>query len=134
MNLRGSLVGAVAPFVLVAGCQLLPADPANLDGTAWQAVAVAGQRPVAGAEPTIRFDGARLSGSTGCNTFGAAYEVVGERFSVGELVMTEMACANPIAEQERRFIEALLAVEWIRLGPGQLGLAGLRDSLDFVPG
>jgi len=134
VNLRGPLIGVAVPAVLVAACQLLPAEPADLEGTAWQAVAVAGQPPVAGAEPTIRFDGARLTGSTGCNTFGAGYGIVGERFSVGELVMTEIACAGPIAEQERRFVEALLAVEWIRLGPGQLSLAGLRDSLDFVPG
>ena len=134
MNLRGSLLWAAVPAVLVAACQLLPAAPTDLDGTAWRAVAVAGQPPVAGAEPTIRFDGARLTGSTGCNTFGAGFGIVGERLNVGELVMTEIACAGPIAEQERRFIEALLDVEWIRLGPGQLSLAGPRHSLDFVPG
>jgi len=120
---------------LGSGCQLVSGpEPKALDGTEWRAVAISGVAPVAGAQPWIRFDGAQLRGSTGCNTYGASYGLAGERFSVGELVMTEIACAGPIAEQERRFIEALLAVEWIRLGPGQLSLAGLRHSLDFVPG
>lgn len=132
---RALALGAIAIAVMFAACQALPGpDLAGLDGTSWRAVAVAGEPTVAGAEPTIRFEGERLSGSTGCNSFGAGFGDVDGRVQISELIMTEMACEGPVGEQERRFLEALMGTERVETGIGLLRFAGTSGSLDFVPG
>ncbi|MEK6720271.1 MAG: META domain-containing protein [Chloroflexota bacterium] len=124
---------------IASGCQVVPGPgtgpgQAAIDGTAWRAVAVAGRAVLAEATPTIRFDGDRISGTTGCNTFGGMFELSGDRISFSELVMTEIGCGGAVGEQESRFLEALLVVDRIEVGGGSLRLVGTQGSLDFVSG
>ena len=120
---------------VVSGCQVVPGPgEAAIDGTAWRAVAVAGRPVLAEATPTIRFDGDRISGTTGCNTFGGMFDLTGDRITFSELVMTEIGCGGAVGEQESRFLEALLVVERIEVGGGSLRLVGTQGSLDFVSG
>ncbi len=128
-----ALVLAIA--AIASGCLVVPGPgQADIDGTAWRVVSVAGRPVLADAMPTIRFDGNRISGSTGCNTFGGGFDRVGDRFSISELVMTEIGCGGAIGEQESRLLEVLLVVERIEVGPGSLRLVGPPGSLDFVSG
>ncbi|GAI10618.1 unnamed protein product, partial [marine sediment metagenome] len=57
------------------------------------------------------FDSAKgeVSGSAGCNTYFAGYEVRGSKLSIFEMAFTEMACVSPegVMEQEQEFLTIL---------------------------
>ena len=62
-------------------------------------------------EITATFNSAKdeVSGSGGCNTYFAKYEVKGSKLSIFEMAFTEMACISPegIMEQEQVFLSLL---------------------------
>lgn len=62
-------------------------------------------------EITATFDSAEgeVSGSGGCNTYFARYEVKGSKLSIFEMAFTEMACVSPegVMEQEQEFLSLL---------------------------
>ena len=64
-----------------------------------------------GTEVTATFDSGegQVSGSGGCNTYFASYEVKGYNLSISDLAWTEMACISPVGvmEQEQEFLSLL---------------------------
>ena len=60
---------------------------------------------------TMKFDQAKgeVSGSGGCNTYFASYEIDGSSLSISNLAWTEMACLSPsgVMEQEQEFLSLL---------------------------
>jgi heat shock protein HslJ len=50
-----------------------------------------------------------VSGTAGCNTYFARYEVQGNKLSILEMAWTEMACVSPegVMEQEQEFLAIL---------------------------
>ncbi len=87
----------------VQGCggRILPPD--TLAGTSWTFVSIGGV-PVAGDRPTaLQFDGARLSGSAGCNRFSGSFKSDGNTLTAGPLMATEMACPGAGMTQEAAF-------------------------------
>ncbi len=62
-------------------------------------------------EITATFDSAEgeVSGSGGCNTYFAKYEVESSKLSILEMAFTEMACVSPegVMEQEQEFLSLL---------------------------
>jgi heat shock protein HslJ len=99
------------------------AAPANPLLGAWE---VTGYNNRAGAlvsvaidsEVTAEFgaDGV-LHGSGGCNEYSGSYVLAGERLTIGPLATTRRACAEPIMDQEVRFLAALQASSGYRLEP-----------------
>jgi heat shock protein HslJ len=75
-------------------------------------------------EVTLRYDGGRLAGKSGCNRYSTAVtagSVPGD-VSLAPLVMTRMACADPQMEVEARFARQLEAVTKMGFMLGQLAL------------
>ena len=66
---------------------------------------------IEGTEITATFNSAEseISGSAGCNTYFARYEVRGSKLSIFEMAWTEMACVSPegVMEQEQEFLSLL---------------------------
>jgi heat shock protein HslJ len=64
-----------------------------------------------GTEITTTFDKGKgeVSGSGGCNTYFASYEINGNNLSISNLAWTERACLSPegIMEQEQEFLSLL---------------------------
>ena len=62
-------------------------------------------------EITATFNSAKseVSGSAGCNTYFAAYEVRSSKLSIFEMAFTEMACVSPegVMQQEQEFLSLL---------------------------
>jgi hypothetical protein len=81
----------------------------ELDGTRWRLVRLDAATPVpAGAGIELRFEGERVTGSGGCNSFGA--DVLGgdrDGLEIGPVEATRRACPEPVLRRERRFLEAL---------------------------
>ena len=91
----------------VKGCggDVLP--PGELAGTSWTFVSIGGA-PVAGDRATsLQFDGARLSGSAGCNRFSGSYRIEGSTLTAGPLMATKMACPGAGMAQEDAFFKLM---------------------------
>jgi len=105
-------------------------QPTGLAGTDWQAVAVNDGRQavsslVAGTRITLRFEPeGRVRGSGGCNSYSAPYTLEGERLSIGPVITTRMACAQPagVMAQESAWLSALRTVATARRDGDRLEL------------
>jgi heat shock protein HslJ len=105
----------------VSGTQQLgqgaPRPAASLEGMPWLAVFYAGPegrlRPVLlDTEVTATFQGGRVSGSAGCNTYTAGYQLAQDTAGIIRLepaATTLRACAEPagVMEQEGAYLRAL---------------------------
>jgi heat shock protein HslJ len=95
--------------VLLAGCASPePALDDPLSGTRWSLVSIGGS-PVLASEPTsMQFDKGRLSGSDGCNRYSTSYSASANALKIGpNIAGTRMACAAPVMEEAKTFIEIL---------------------------
>jgi heat shock protein HslJ len=73
------------------------------------------EQVLGGAEITAKFDKNKgeVSGSGGCNTYFASYEIDGNNLSISNLAWTERACLSPVGvmEQEQEFLSLLADAE-----------------------
>lgn len=88
------------------GPLLQPVPEALLDG-AWRVTEVGGRQAVAGTTPEVRFDGTRISGDTGCNSFGGGFRLERGYLTTSTLITTRRACQDRIANQERSLLTLL---------------------------
>ena len=103
---------SVCTIISLAACN--PPD-SMLDDTKWFLRSYGEQNDLAAiiedTEITATFNSTKseVSGSAGCNTYFARYEVAGSNLSIFEMGWTEMACVSPegIMEQEQEFLSLL---------------------------
>ncbi len=88
--------------------------------------------PVAQTTITAAFqaDG-KLGGSSGCNSYFAAYTIDGQRLTIDQPGRTEMACAEPVMRQENAFLEALIMVESFKVDGDTLTITYQGGQLRF---
>jgi heat shock protein HslJ len=127
--MAGMRSAAGAILLLLAGCASTPGG-LRADGGSWRVVDLNGLPVVEGRAPTLALADGRLTGNTGCNSFGGRYDLSrqeGIRFT--DIAVTEMACEPPVMEQERRFLAILNAVQgYSRYGDGSLSLVAADGS------
>jgi len=106
----------------------LPSRTPVIEGN-WQIQAIEG-RPARGVRPaTIAFSDNRISGNSGCNSFGGSFQFERGYLVVGPLMSTKMACIGPAMAQEQAIMNLLgqrLSVSTNRDGKLVLSAAGLR--------
>ena len=103
----------------------------GLEGTLWTLVSYGDpndpQAVLEGSEITAEFDSAegRVSGSAGCNSYFGAYEVDGDRLTVGPVGSTEMYCMDPenVMDQETAYLAALQSAASYQIVGDQLRIA-----------
>jgi heat shock protein HslJ len=127
-GLVGVPIGGAAMVLVVAACgSTAPSSSALVDlfGTSWVVTSIGGTPTIAGSPPTMAFDAAGVTGTTGCNTFRAFFVTDGDRIQVSQLSSTDMACPGDRAAQEAAFGPALLAARTWTVDPdGDLHLTG----------
>ena len=96
-------VTLIAEAKTVKGCGGGVLPPAALAGTNWTFVSIGGVAVVGDRPTSLAFDGARLSGSAGCNRFSGSYESKDGTLTTGPLMATKMACPGPGMTQEDAF-------------------------------
>jgi heat shock protein HslJ len=80
--------------------------------------------------PSLRVDGQRLSGSTGCNSFTATISETGERVKIENLSLTRKLCATLQNENERAFVNALGQTQYLTKEPERITfLSDKREPL-----
>lgn len=102
---------ALGVVLVVAGCATAPG--ADLAGTRWQAVRIAGVDAAPQVESMLTFEaGSAINGSGGCNAFrGEVLFGPDNALSVERIAGTQRACPEPAMEQELRFLRALTDVD-----------------------
>lgn len=100
---------------------------AALEGSTWQLTGVADANGVVSATPegveaTATFADGRVSGSSGCNTYSAAYTLDGDSLTIMPGPMTMMACPGPQMTVEQQFMAALGATAAYEIAGGELHL------------
>ena len=107
------IVAVLSSAVLVIGACSIPIS--SLEDAKWFLESYGEQNNmiavIEGTEITATFssDQGEVSGSAGCNTYFAGYEVKSSELVIFELAYTEMACISPegIMEQEQEYLSLL---------------------------
>ncbi len=111
----------IALGAILASFSLATAQVPPLDGTSWTLSALPGVTVVPGA--TLRFEGGRLAGSDGCNTFRGAYTADGDSVAVtGPLITTQRACPPGLTAQAEAVQAALAGFRRVRRDAASLVL------------
>lgn len=120
----------VVPLLLVAGLAACGSGgSAGLEGTLWRLetyVDAAGQtvQALPDAPVTALFQEERVSGSGGCNRYGATYSTRGKELTVEMGEATLMACApETVMAQEQVFFATMGQATTYRVEAGQLEIA-----------
>jgi heat shock protein HslJ len=90
---------------------------ADLDGTTWTLLELDVDQPTLPDAPvTLSFAGDQLSGSGGCNTYSGGFTLGEDNpfvMTIGPVVSTQMACPEPVLNQETAYLTALQSVtQW----------------------
>jgi heat shock protein HslJ len=112
----------------VKGCGGDPMlDTAALDGSHWTIASIDG-RPVRTARATeLRFEGDRVAGNAGCNSFGGSYRLDRGNLSASRVISTKMACPGPGMAVEGKFL-AIIA------GPARVAMRDRTLTLSSAKG
>lgn len=117
---------ALSACVAVADETVRAPDLSNMD---WQLVEVDGKPPEWSATINLGEPG-RISGQAPCNRYFGPLTHEGERFKVGNLAATKMAC--PQMQGEAAFFALIAGVEKAEKLPGLLILTGSGHQMRFV--
>jgi heat shock protein HslJ len=98
------------------------ATDGNLAGTSWVGVKADPTSPADPAKITLSFDATGVSASGGCNRMGGDYKVVDGVLTVGAMFSTEMACDQPLMDQDQ-WLATLLNGAEVTVDGGMLTLA-----------
>ena len=84
------------------GGAITSAAPDSLLVGNWRVLSINGRSALGTSPATIRFEGERVSGNTGCNSFGGTYRFERGRLTTGPLATTRRACLAPAANGQER--------------------------------
>ena len=105
-----TVVVAASLLALAAGWAAAAAGT-PLTGKVWQLASLGGKAPLSGTVISLKLTGdGKLSGSSGCNTYGGTYAAAHGSIRVSPtLVSTRMACAPAVMTQETQYLAALVS-------------------------
>ena len=145
MRFPGSIVAALAvmSFAVLAQAQpsrSLSTDQRAITGIDWRLASLgpvgAETGVVAGTTVTMKLgEDERVSGSTGCNSYGGSYQVRGDNISFSRIASTRRACLDQNAnEQEHKFLSIIETANRFRLSANRLTILSDRGRsvLNFV--
>jgi heat shock protein HslJ len=80
----------------------------SLSGTAWLLTTLNNQALASGTTITLSIEDGKISGSDGCNRYGASLALSASQWVLGkDVVTTKMACAGPVMQQGAAYLGVL---------------------------
>lgn len=122
IEVSGQRIAGMNPPLIVAEYVRVLASPSPLAGSNWELTAYNGQQPIRDRQPTLQFEADQVSGTTGCNQYGGAYQVNGGLITFEGIYSTEMACQEleGLMDQEKTYLEILGAAQSFEMADGGL--------------
>ncbi len=133
--MRTRWMGALAALaLLVAACSAGPGAGGVLDGTHWVLAAYQQDGALTILPETLyadaEFDGSRVSGFSGCNTFNGLYQAGGRTLLVSQLSHTMMACDEATMNFEQAYLALLDGSRFYDARANSLTIySGSRDTV-----
>jgi len=133
MKLINTLTVITWIAIMLAACGGTGGDPLN--NTSWELAAIGEQSPLAGTTITLSFEDGLAGGTSGCNSYGGAYQVNGDKIEFQEFEATLMACLDTgVMEQETAYLGTLGEAQRFEMSEGQLQIYGSGgEALTFIP-
>jgi len=121
-------------LVMLVACGGI-SDDDPLNGTTWELYSIGKYSPIAGSVITIYFEDGRVTGNSGCNSYGSEYQVHGNKIEFGIFESTLMACVDiAMMDQEQLFLQHLGDARSFEIMNGQLQISRSDgEALTFVP-
>lgn len=111
---------------ILSSCNLPGAAKADLEGTRWQLETIDGAAAAAGVVITAEFKDGTVSGSAGCNSYGAGYTSKDGALNLEAVASTQMYCVEEgVMDAEAQFLGALGKVK---------GYSVANDRLELLDG
>ncbi len=105
----------------------------SLDSAQWHLTTLNGAPILADSAITILFEDGRLSGVSGCNSYGGDYALNGLNIQLGALFSTERACLNDaLMAQERAYLAALAGAQSYQISGNELRIYSTEGQLIFM--
>lgn len=99
----------------------------------WTLLTLNGAPLLAGSTINVAFAEGKITGYSGCNSYGGAYTVKGDTLQLGEIAMTLMACVEDgVMDQEQAYMKALSNVAEFRLNHDRLELSDTSGAALLV--
>lgn len=114
--------GTPAPSGAPGGAAGSAPTAADLDGRTFVVTGTQGYDIVPGSQIVLTFGDGRLGIQAGCNQMGGDYRITDGTLAIGTMMMTEMACEEPLMAQDA-FISAFLVGATLVLDGDNLSLA-----------
>jgi len=127
-----TLILAATSLLGLAACAgILPGSGDPLEGSSWPLMTLGGGALLTGTEITLGFENGQVRGSSGCNTYGGSYEVDGDKITMSDLFMTEMACLDPagVMDQELEYLELLRDAQAFQVDGAELVIEAASDEV-----
>jgi heat shock protein HslJ len=120
-----ALVGLAAVTFFACGDDEDAAGPAaaDLEGRTFVSTAIEGRELVAGSTISLSFEEGRVAAQAGCNTLSGGFTIDGDELDVEQLAQTQMACDQPLMDQDTWLAAFLGDDPTITLDGDQLTLA-----------
>ncbi len=133
-----SIAIAIALLVATAASAVVtpPAPGSGLEGRTWRLTHLTGldakDLAVVRDGVTLRLEGGRVQAFGGCNRMAGSYTLAADRLTVGALMGTMMACAEPEMRVESAFGKVLVGTFDVRAEEDRLNLVQGATELAFV--
>jgi heat shock protein HslJ len=109
--------------------------PVNLIGTQWRLEDLSGAGALNNVQATLLFpEAGKVAGKGSCNSFFGSVEINGNAIKIGRIGSTRMACAEPIQNQETKYLRQLEMAERFIVDSKNLMIysSGIEKPMRFV--
>lgn len=134
MKMKIWLFGCVAVALMLTACgaSRVAVSAASPEGE-WTLQTLNGDPLLAGSAINTTLEDGKITGHSGCNSYGGTYTVKGADLQLGEIAMTLMACMEDgVMEQEQAYMAALANVTEFRLDADRLELLDESGAILLV--
>lgn len=112
-------VFVIGMALVLGGCSAAAPAGTDVEGTNWKLVSLNGAAITRAA--TLSFKEGKITGNSGCNSFGGSYKMEGKVLTITEpLASTLMACEEDVMNLEQKYLGALQAKPTVARNGSQL--------------